>query len=188
VLGVATVAFASTNIDDIVVLAIFFSNPAYQAGNVVAGQYLGIAVLVVVSLLIAAGANVIPGNWTRWLGVLPIAIGLKWLLALIRSEVSEEGSVAGQTKGGSGSFLAVALVTIANGGDNLGVYSPLFAGSNAREIAGILGTFGLLTGVWCFAGFLLTHNPLLQERAVHVGRVVAPLVLIAIGVGILLQV
>ena len=53
----AVVAFAATNIDDIVVLSVLFArrDEHFQRRHIVAGQYLGFAVLVAVSLAASAG-------------------------------------------------------------------------------------------------------------------------------------
>jgi cadmium resistance protein CadD (predicted permease) len=41
-IGLGITALAATNIDDIVVLMVFFSNSNFSAQNIVIGQYLGI--------------------------------------------------------------------------------------------------------------------------------------------------
>ncbi len=78
----AFVSFASTNIDDIFVLMLFFS----QAGNqlqkhhIIIGQYLGIMTLLFISISGAIGLNLIPQQYTRLLGIIPILLGMKeWL-------------------------------------------------------------------------------------------------------------
>lgn len=49
----AVVAFATTNLDDIFLLMLFFSqvNATFRSQHIVIGQYLGFAVLVGVSVL-----------------------------------------------------------------------------------------------------------------------------------------
>jgi cadmium resistance protein CadD (predicted permease) len=42
-IGIGAAAFAATNIDDIVVLMVFFSSSNFHARNIVIGQYLGLA-------------------------------------------------------------------------------------------------------------------------------------------------
>lgn len=78
----AIVSFASTNIDDIFVLMVFFSQISKQMKkrHIIIGQYFGIATLLFVSVLGSAGLNLIPQQYTGLLGIVPILLGIKeWL-------------------------------------------------------------------------------------------------------------
>jgi cadmium resistance protein CadD (predicted permease) len=77
----------------------------------------------------------------------------------------------------------VASVTIANGGDNLGVYIPLFAASPAT-VPLYAGVFAALTAVWCFLGWWFVTNQVIGGRVRRAGRVLLPYVLIATGLSI----
>ena len=61
----AVVTFAATNVDDILVLVMFFSqlNTSFRPRHVIIGQYVGFAILVSVSLLGFLGSLVIPRPW-----------------------------------------------------------------------------------------------------------------------------
>ena len=74
----ATITFAVTNIDDIFVLMIFFSqiDQPFRRGHVVIGQYLGFVALIAVSLLGFLGSFIVPKEWIGLLGLAPIAIGI----------------------------------------------------------------------------------------------------------------
>jgi cadmium resistance protein CadD (predicted permease) len=80
--------------------------------------------------------------------------------------------------------LAVAGVTVANGGDNLGVYIPLFASATGM-IPLYVALVAAMTALWCSLGYLLVHNRLLGQHICRYGRVVLPFVLIALGLHIL---
>ena len=82
VIVTAVVAFATTNIDDIFLLMLFFSqvNVTFRPQHIVLGQYLGFAVLVGVSVLGYFGALAIPRTWIGLLGLLPITLGIRKLL------------------------------------------------------------------------------------------------------------
>ncbi len=78
----AFVSFASTNIDDIFVLMLFFSqvDAQLQKRHIIIGQYLGIMTLLFISILGSIGLNLIPQQYTRLLGIVPILLGIKeWL-------------------------------------------------------------------------------------------------------------
>src|SRR6266702_2520385 len=115
--GIGIVAFASTNIDDLVLLIGFFADPAYQPRQVVGGQFAGIAALVALSLLGALAAQLVTSEEVGLLGLVPIAIGVKKLA--FHDDRRPAGSRLAR---GASRSAGVALVTIANGGDDLGLY------------------------------------------------------------------
>ena len=59
-LGIAIAVFTSTNIDDIFLLSACFADARMRHGSIVAGQYLGIGVLVLASALAALLALALP--------------------------------------------------------------------------------------------------------------------------------
>src|SRR5580698_171212 len=127
-LGLAIVLFVSTNVDDLVVLVGFFAHPRFRARDVVAGQYLGLTVLFVLSAAGALLALVIPNTYLGLLGIFPILIGIGKLIALRDDPAATDQTPRLDGKTASyGNIAGVALVTIANGGDNVGIYMPSFA-------------------------------------------------------------
>ena len=77
----AVATFAVTNIDDLVVLAVFFGKARGHrsaATRVVAGQYLGfVAILVVSTSAALVGAALLPRTALPYLGLFPIMLGLR---------------------------------------------------------------------------------------------------------------
>lgn len=188
--GIAVVVFATTNIDDILLLAAFFANPKLGPRAVVLGQLLGMGVLTLASALAAFLALAVPEGVTGLLGVVPLALGLRQLWALWRARgASGEGDDAERAQedrlpATRSQVLAIAGVTIANGGDNLGVYIPLFA----REPSWIglyALVFAALTLVWCGLGHWLVNHSIVGARIRRFGHVALPFVLIALGLYIL---
>jgi cadmium resistance protein CadD (predicted permease) len=172
----AAVVFASTNVDDILVLSVFFAQPGRRVWAIVVGQYLGIGVLVLTSVAAALAALVIPREWIALIGVVPLALGIKQLVA-------GSNHRAGQPQTGAGA-LTVAAVTAANGGDNLGVYIPLFA-TRPAAIPMYAGVFAIGTAVWCLAAYALVSHPVLAATFTRYGHRVLPWVLIGVGVYVL---
>lgn len=182
-LGVAVVVFAATNVDDILLLAAFFADPDLSPRQVVAGQFLGMLVLVAASAVCALFAVVIPAGWIGLLGLAPLGLGVHGLLRR-RGGHGNSTPKAESTPGGRSRWLAVAGVTIANGGDNLGVYIPMF--SNARRLLALyVVVFAVLTAVWCLIGHYLVNNPLVGKKLARHGQAALPFVLIALGLWIL---
>ena len=196
--GVAIVVFAATNIDDLFVIVAFLAVPAMRVQAVVAGQFLGIATLALASLVAAWLAVAIPHAWIAWLGLVPLLLGLNVLRALrgqgrgnaaAAGEVESSRIAAREERGGRrlhSQVLAVAGVTIANGGDNLGAYIPLFATAFDR-VALYAMVFAVMTGVWCLLGHALVRSPVAGDAVRRAGHFLPPFVLIALGLYILSQ-
>jgi len=188
--ALAIVVFLSTNVDDIFLLAAFYSDSKIRPRSVVFGQFLGIGTLVVVSCLAAWLAIALPPGLISLLGVVPLGLGIKQLVALWRPEHEEADVQAADReeheleKGLHSQILAIAGVTIANGGDNLGVYIPLFA-SKSSWVPLFAAIFALMTLLWCYLGRLLVNNRFLGDYIRRYGHRILPFVLIALGIHIL---
>ncbi|WP_430496325.1 cadmium resistance transporter [Micromonospora trifolii] len=179
--GAAAVVFAATDIDDIVILTLFFvaarTTGQPRTWEIVAGQYLGIGALALASAVIAGGLLVVPDPWTGLLGLLPIALGVRAL----RSSGDDEAPavVTGA--------LGVAGVTIANGADNVAVYVPVFRALGVADSAVFLLVFVLLIALWCVAGAWLGGHRRVVRLVERAGAWLVPTIFIAIGLVILVS-
>ncbi|MFF0123990.1 cadmium resistance transporter [Micromonospora arida] len=179
--GAAAVVFAATDIDDIVILTLFFvaarTTGRPHTWEIVAGQYLGIGALALASAVIAGGLLVVPDPWTGLLGLLPIALGVRAL----RSSGDDEAPavVTGA--------LGVAGVTIANGADNVAVYVPVFRALGVADSAVFLLVFVLLIALWCVAGAWLGGHRRVVRLVERAGAWLVPTIFIAIGLVILVS-
>lgn len=196
----ATSAFIATNIDDILVLMLFFTQSSfgYRPWQIVLGQYLGFSAIIVTSLPGFLGGQVLQRPWVGLLGLVPITLGV---MTLIRREecgaevqtvtYSPEGSLHPLSRVLSRLFnpqsLSVAAVTFANGGDNIGVYLPLFASSSFRNLLITLGIFYIWVGVWCYLGYYLTRHKAIAAVLVRYSHLLIPLVFISLGLFILIE-
>jgi len=179
-LGLAVVVFVSTNFDDVFLLLGFFSDRTLRPRTIVLGQFVGIGALYAVSIAGALAALVIPRAYVGFLGLAPVTIGLIKLVQGWRSD-DHEDTVGPRKVAAARGFFSVAAVTIANGGDNIGVYTPLFANCTTAEIIVYGVVFGLMTGVWCLAARWLVNHWALGAPIRAFGPRVFPLVLIALG-------
>jgi cadmium resistance protein CadD (predicted permease) len=189
-ISLAVVAFASTDTDDLFVLIGFFADPKFKARHVVAGQYLGIAALYTVSVIGSLVSLIVPAAYIGLLGLAPIAIGANKLWDQWRGDETEadpKNHEAVARRGAIGKVLAVAAVTTANGGDNIGVYTPLFAMRTAEELAVFGIVFVLMTALWCFAAHWLVHHRTVGAPIRRYAHRIVPFVLIALGMLILYQ-
>ena len=175
----AIVAFAATNLDDIFVLTFFFAQKNLQIWRVVLGQYLGIAGLILVSLVGFFARLIIPYKWIGFLGLIPIAIGIRKLIALKEEQPEKTGVRRVE------SFLTVAAITFANGGDNIAIYTPKFASSTWATLAITLITFSVMIALWCVAGYAIGNHVVVIRLIDRYGRTIVPFIFIGLGCYIL---
>ncbi|HEX6396971.1 MAG TPA: cadmium resistance transporter [Steroidobacteraceae bacterium] len=186
-LWTSAVVFAATDIDDLVLLTAFFADTRMRRGAIVAGQFLGIGALTAASAVAALAALAVPPHWPSLLGVIPLAMGLwkAWELIRDRAEDDDEAGDARRATARSGpQVLIVAAVTMANGGDNLSVYIPLFA-SNPRGVPVFVVVFAVMTALWCAAAHAFVKHPAGAAMMQRFGHWILPAVLIALGTWIL---
>jgi cadmium resistance protein CadD (predicted permease) len=186
-LWTSAVVFAATDIDDLVLLTACFADPRMRRGAIVAGQFLGIGALAAASAVTALATLAVPPHWPSLLGVIPLVMGLwkAWELARGRGEDDDEADDARRAMTRPGSqVLIVAAVTIANGGDNLSVYIPLFA-SNPWGVPVFVAVFAVMTGIWCAAAYAFVKHPAGAALMQRFGHLILPAVLIALGSWIL---
>ncbi|MCQ0055585.1 CadD family cadmium resistance transporter [Pediococcus pentosaceus] len=189
----ALVSFIVTNIDDIFVLMLLFSQASSQAkasngrtvkGNriypkdIVIGQYLGFALLVLISLLATFGVTLIPDQWVGLLGLIPIYLGVK---LFIKGEDEDEGAILSSLNKFNKFYLSVAFITFANGGDNIGIYVPFFSTLNNNQLVITVVTFFIMVAVWCLIGYRLARVRYVSETLEKYDRWVIPIVFIGLG-------
>lgn len=179
--------FLVTNIDDIIVLSLFFARGAGQRGTttkIVVGQYLGFGAILLASVAVTFGAGLfLPDDAIPYFGLIPLALGLWAAWQVWRNGDDDDDSVADRPI----SALTVAAVTFANGGDNIGVYVPVFLTVGTAAVVAYCVVFLALVLVLVLAAkFVATRKPIAEvlERWEHV---LFPLVLILLGLVILIE-
>lgn len=190
-------SFIATNIDDIFILMLFFSKADYRfyPRQVILGQYLGFTLLILLSLPGLFGGLFIPKVWIGLLGLLPIFIGIKELLKKDQNENDEIQLIVTDSSQSklllsrifSKKTYSVAAVTVANGGDNVGIYVPLFASGTLLEFGLILGIFYTMLAAWCWVAFLLTRQPKLAKFLTYYGEKITPWVFIGLRIYIIIE-
>ncbi|BAZ10174.1 cadmium resistance transporter [Calothrix sp. NIES-4071] len=196
----ACAAFSATNLDDIIILTLFFAqvNANFRKRHIIIGQYLGFTVIILASLPGFFSGLVIKRSLIGLLGFLPIIIGIYQLLKLVKTKENDNDQIQAvpvTTNQGNTIFnnlLApqiynVAAVTFANGGDNISVYVPLFASTNFQQLLITLAVFYILIGVWCYLGYFLTRHRGITHIFSKYGHILAPIVLIGLGIYILVD-
>jgi cadmium resistance protein CadD (predicted permease) len=186
-IGAAAALFVSTDIDDLFALVGFFADSKFKVRDVVVGQYLGIAGLYGGSVVASLVSLVVSPAYIGLLGLAPIVIGLKkaWALRKESEAIQEDLNDHEKASAGHGNVLAVAVVTLANGADNVSVYTPLFATRSGYDIALIGVVFGIMTLIWLAAAYWLTRHRTIGAPIRTYGHRVVPFVLISLGVLVL---
>ncbi|MFD0689764.1 cadmium resistance transporter [Actinomadura fibrosa] len=173
--------FAGTNVDDLIVLTVLFLSSRAtgrpRAWQIWGGQGAGIAVLVLVSVIAALGLTIVPDDWVGLLGLLPLALGVKALVAAVRARGGEDTAPPAVATG----LLSVAGVTIANGADNVSVYTPVFRTVGTAATAVTIGVFAVGVVLWCLAGSWLGSHTRVIAIVERYGQWLVPAVFITIG-------
>lgn len=182
----AVALFAGTNVDDLIVLTVLFLSSRTtgrpRRWEIWAGQYAGIAALVAASALVAAGLAVVPDRWIGLLGLIPLLLGVRALIQTLRSRGDGGPPPAVAT-----TALAVAGVTVANGADNIAVYTPVFRTIGVTDSLVTNAVFFVLVAVWCAAAARLGAHPRVVAFIERHGHWLVPAVFVAIGLLIILD-
>jgi cadmium resistance transport/sequestration family protein len=184
------VSFVGTNIDDIFINTLFFAqaDTKRKVKATIIGVYLGIGTLVLLSMLGAYFLQAVPQRYIGLLGFIPIILGIKAWAEYIQEKKNSNADESVENPGASKGLLwSVALVTIANGADNIGVYTPLFASYTYVQRMTIVMVFILMTALWCVLGKKLSDLPGLRNALLKHKHIMVPIVFIALGIYIILK-
>ncbi|GAA1112608.1 cadmium resistance transporter [Nesterenkonia jeotgali] len=183
--------FLVTNIDDVIVLSLFFARGAGQRGTtarILAGQYLGFAGILGAAVLVSLGAReFLPPEVIPYFGLIPLGLGLWVAWNAWRGGDDDDDDDDAKVEGKNVAVWTVAGVTFANGGDNIGVYVPVFLSVGPGAVVAYCIVFLVLVAVLVgLAKFVATRRPIAEvlERWEHI---LFPIVLIGLGVFILIS-
>jgi cadmium resistance protein CadD (predicted permease) len=184
--------FTVTNIDDVIVLSLFYARGAGVPGTtarILSGQYLGFGAILAVAVFVALGArSVLPEEVIPYFGLIPLVLGLlaawrTWRARRDDNDDDDEGELSSRAL----SVPTIAAVTFANGGDNIGVYVPVFTAIGTAGIVAYSAVFLALVAVLVAAArFVATRKPV-AEVLERWEQVLFPIVLIGLGVVILVE-
>ncbi|API89749.1 CadD family cadmium resistance transporter [Desemzia incerta] len=186
----ALAVYISTSIDYLFILLIIFSQSHTKKGlrQIFLGQYLGTGILVAISLFAAYVLNFIPQDWIiGLLGLIPIYLGIR--VAFVGEEEEEEGEVIEKlgSRGTNRLFWTVSLITIASGGDNLGIYIPYFTSLSFPAIVTALIVFAISVAVLCYISYKLAKISFVSETLEKYERIIVPIVFIGLGIFIMIE-
>lgn len=183
--------YISTSIDYLIVLIILFAQLSQnkEKWHIYAGQYLGTGLLVGVSLVAAYVVNFVPEAWiVGLLGLIPIYLGIRFAIVGEGEEEEEEEIIERLEQSKANQlFWTVTLLTIASGGDNLGIYIPYFASLDWAQTLVALLMFAIGIIIFCELSRVLSSIPLISEIIEKYKRIIVPLVFIPLGLYIMYE-
>ncbi|ADX24445.1 CadD family cadmium resistance transporter [Streptococcus dysgalactiae subsp. equisimilis] len=183
--------YISTSIDYLIVLIILFAQLSQnkQKWHIYAGQYLGTGLLVGASLVAAYVVNFVPEAWmVGLLGLIPIYLGIRFAIVGEGEEEEEEEIIERLEQSKANQlFWTVTLLTIASGGDNLGIYIPYFASLDWSQTLVVLLVFAIGIIIFCELSRVLSSIPLISETIEKYQRIIVPLVFIPLGLYIMYE-
>lgn len=209
----ALTSFVATNIDDIFVLMLFFSqiNDTIKVRHIIIGQYLGISALIAISIIVALGISIILNEYIGLLGLVPIYLGINEYIKYKKerkdiestedqeNRISKNNNLEKTTENDDNSItkvikslinpsvFKVASVTLANGGDNIGIYIPLFTSMNSMDIFITVIIFIILIALWCYIGKSLSEYPFIQRNIEKYKHIIIPIIFIGLGIFIIIK-
>ncbi len=182
----ACFTFVCTNIDDVLILTILYTQVQKSKNifQIIIGQYLGLGILIILSILGSIGTHFFPGKYIGLWGFLPLFLGLRTLVLHCGKKSDEDFQHTMQIPL---HIPMIMFLTLSNGSDNIAVYIPLFSSCTASETTIILISFFLLIGVWCYLGYLLSTHRHLKQLILKYQNILVPFILIFLGISILLK-
>lgn len=207
VITTAFISFVSTNVDDLFVLMLFYTqvSSTMKKRHIVIGQYLGIGTLIIISVVCALGITVFPHEYAGLLGLVPIYLGIKMYIDHKKKVNDSDKMIHENYEPGestdvqknclvnfAGNFInpsvvKVAAVTIANGADNIGIYIPVFASMSIADILITVIIFLFLVALWCFVSTRLAEYPFIERNIKKNKYIFVPVVFIGLGIFILIE-
>lgn len=185
VAGVAAVAFVSTNLDNLFLLMGLLAGSKLPTRSVALGYASCVFLVLAVAAAGSFAASYAVDAWLRYLGLVPLGMGLWRLRGLARSDTSAADTVGGPARAaGAASVFGVML---AGSGDALAVFASLMGESAGPLVVVIFATALGLSAVWAMLARWVVDHPALAPRLRSVDRYGVPVLLVAIGLYILLD-
>ena len=183
--------FIATNIDDIVILSLFFGRGQGQPGTtrrILVGQYLGFLGILGAAVAVAFGAQILlPEAILPYFGLIPLGLGLWTAWQAWQNRGEDDDDDEAQLEGKRVSVWTVAAVTFANGGDNIGVYVPVFVSVSWGAVLAYCIVFLALVAVLVFLAKWISSRKPIAEALERWEHILFPAVLIGLGIVILVS-
>jgi cadmium resistance protein CadD (predicted permease) len=184
-LTAAVLSFIATEIDDFLVAVIIFAQytKKTERASIVAGKYIGLAVLAGGSAFLAVFLSRFPHQYIGFLGLVPFALGIKRCFEKNGDDPADKSNT--DVKQEAALILFSISITIGSGGDNLGVYIPLFASMNSAAKLITLIVYAFMQAAWCALQIMTAAILPVKKIISRTSRILVPAVFILLGLWIL---
>lgn len=182
IIAVSVAAFASTNFDTLSLLVALHGEARRAAGRIAAGYLSATLLVALLAWAASSGLELLPLRWLDYLGVIPIALGVKRARELWLPKPA-----AGAQPPHASSALAVATLTLSQSVDNFAVLASLFADTReSLEPVIFASVVACALGLDALARWLAHSAP--AARAIRrASRFLLPAALLAVGVHLLMD-
>lgn len=177
VIVLAALAFAGTMIDNYVAYAaqLVTTDPARRR-RVAYSQAIGVATLVAFAAALGTLLAPIPLRWVGLLAIAPFAYAVHtWRHRRPQRDVPRRGAVA------------TFVITLALGGDNLAVWTPLLRANGVERAVVSVATFVVLDALFLASASQLARHPRVLSWSERHAPTVMPFVYLILGVVILVE-
>jgi len=179
-LSLVATTYAATNLDNLVLLVGWLLAARLSVGKIFTGYVLGMSFILVASIMIGLAGNFIPVEYIRYLGAIPITIGLKMLFDLWRDRGRNSAADARPGKQGV-AVGGIFLTQVSNGTDSVLAFAPLLADSRMTIDFMIAIAFMLMVFAWFALAQYATTHAIRISALTTVAQWVAPIVMIVVG-------
>ena len=181
ILFIAVVAFASTNIDDFVLLTGLLADPSNRCRTVLIGHGIGIFLIIALSLAGSAALATLPRAYVLSLGFGPILLGALKLATWLKRRRGRIAAKEMEALASGGTIFSVTAAVSAAGGDNLAAYIPLFATHAVYERTFFVLSFVILAAIWCVIAVLLARRVNRNQKITLATAPIVALLLMTLG-------
>ena len=187
--GLVALSYASTNIDNFVVLSAYSAKSGYRPLYVKMTFVLVCLIVIAISLALARAADALIADKLRYLGFIPTGIGLYQLANLLfaRPGAGEEAPDQELRLVGWSLYLGFGLALLANSSDSVIVLAPLFADLGLAFVVVCAAAAVAVAIAMSTTATLVASHPLLRAQIEKVADWALPFLLIAIGLMIVLD-
>lgn len=185
IIAISGSAFIGTNLDNLLLLAAFYTRYQKYTKTVAAGYIGGMLLIGAICIVIGESGEFIPITYLGLIGVVPIIMGVIALLQLFRTKHSDK--MAGTAKGTSRKmiFMGVFMTQLSNGTDSIITFSVFLADSTDATDYLIILTFLAMICLFSWLAYYSLNHRKLSDILSRYGHYVTPFILILVGIYII---
>lgn len=186
----ALLSYIGTSIDHIIVLILLFNQTQHRKRDdvsIISAVFVGFTLIVLISLAARFGLSLFEPDWIGLLGLIPIGLGIRVLFKPVDDEQEAQEKISHSFSRHRSQFISVFFLMLAFGGDNLGVYIPLFASLDWVGITVTLLIYYALTGIMLAAAYKISEVKQINQFIEKYERWLVSFVFILLGLFILFE-